>query len=62
MTIFSVTKTSMITLLLCSAALFATTLVMLTTATDAYLGADSRAQGKSELLCKVIESGAVAWA
>jgi hypothetical protein len=60
MTIFSAAKTSIIALLLCPAPLFATTLVVLTTATDAYLGADSRAQGRSELVCKIVDSGGVA--
>lgn len=45
---------------LCPNPLMATTVVAVTTATEAYLGADSRAQGTDKPICKVIQSSTVA--
>jgi hypothetical protein len=61
MTIFgAISITFKTALLFCSSTVFATTLVAVTTATEAYLGADSRGQGTNEPICKVIEAHGVA--
>lgn len=61
MTIFGATSIVLKSIFpFCSSTVLATTLVAVTTATEAYLGADSRAQGTNEPVCKVIEEHGIA--